>query len=156
MKFHILFLALFSLLLFSCEDVPDKKSNPPAPAEVGAQFAPATIISLSQDTIETSSSTDNVIFDLATVSIASHYNVQINTTSVSGTANYGYKLQVALDSGSGNYATLHEATGLSDAIDTVLTGNINSGNLRLVITAPSSTQVTTIDPVISLVKRTPG
>ena len=154
MKFRFLIIALLSVLLFSCEDSEPKQPVPQA--EVGAQFAPATVISAAQDTIQTSSSTDAVTFDLATVSIASHYNVQVSTTAVSGTANYSYQLQVALDSDSTNYATIYERTGLDAATDTVLTGNINAGKLRLSVTAPSSTQVTTISPTIALVKRTPS
>jgi hypothetical protein len=154
MKLRILFIALLSVLLFSCEDQPEKQQVPQA--DFGAQFAPATVISPAQGTLETSSSLDTAIFDLATVGIASHYNLQISTASVSGTANYAYEVQVALDSDSTNYATLYSRTGLSAAVDTLITGNINSGKLRLFVTAPSSTQVTTISPTISLVKRTPG
>lgn len=152
MKLRILILALLAVALFSC-DSKDKPAAAPN-TETSLQFAPATVVSPAQVTLETSSSTAADTIDFYTLGIATHYNVQINSTTSAGTADWEYDLQVAVDADSSYYATLHTGSVSSD-IDTLLTGNINSGRLRLIVSAPSSTQTTAINASIATVKRTP-
>lgn len=153
MKFHTLIIALVAFIAFGCTEEPPSAPQP-SPEPISAKFAPVTNVNVTQDTLETSSSTDTAIFDLGTYGIAIDYDVQVSTSVETGTGNYTYYVQVALNRAGTEYATLHTLTNTTDT-SVVHSGTINGGKLRVLAVAPSSTQLTTIRPSISTVAQTP-
>ena len=148
MKIHILIIALLAMTVFACQ--PPQAEPAPEPKQVGAQFSPRTVRAIAQDTLSTSASVDTAIFDLGSYSIAVDYDVQVSTSVETGTGNYTYYVQAALNPNGTEYATLHTVSSASDT-SLIHSGNINGGKIRVLAVAPSSTQLTTIRPVISTI-----
>ena len=144
MKFSYFIAVIVCAALLSVVISPPQPVQADGPKIIEVEKAPLANYDLDEDTLSTSSSTDQVIFDLGYAYGPTAYALQVNADSISGATGATCVLQVATDMGNTDYADLESVTINGVSTREIETGTAMRGRLRCKCDAPSSTQVTTL------------
>lgn len=143
--FRLAVLLILTIAFVGCNEAPTQPTDSPREeVTTGAAAFSVTTVSADQDTISTSSSTDEFTTSLMTVYSRNNYVFQVSADSISGGTTATCYLEVNPDLVGSDWAVLE--TVIVDGVSTRAyeTGEILRGSLRCRCAAASSTQVTVI------------
>jgi hypothetical protein len=151
-----MFILLVAFLFAACDKAPPEKPNDePVIIEQSAYQPRATVVSVAEDTIITSSSTDAFTLDLGSFYGPVEYDLVMFADSLSGGTTGTAILQFSPAMTGSDWYDLATATINGVKTYTRWTGDLVRGRLRVSVSAGSSTQSTAVDVEGAVVPRVP-